>query len=84
MMSVVCGHTLDSVGRVDARDHIDVLPKAMLMFIFLMWLVALLMSIAYVTIEGHGECPWSVLPPEAIMMPVTHAAARNYVDIHDL
>ena len=39
---------------------------------------------ANVTTEGHGERPWSMLPPEAIMMPVTHAVARNHIDIQDL
>lgn len=43
---------------------------------------AILMSLAFVTIKGHGY-PWSVLLTEAMLMPVSHVATRGYVDVCD-
>lgn len=43
------------------------------------------MSLAGVTTKGcvDGGCLWSVEPPEAMLMSVAHAVARNHVEVDD-
>ena len=46
--------------------------------------LAVLMLVTCITMEGCTDrCPWSVLPPEAMLMSLGHATAEDCVGVYD-
>lgn len=50
----------------------------------LCFLKDVLMSMAHVTTDGHGGIPEFALPPEAMLMFMARAVARNQAEVHGL
>lgn len=46
------------------------------------WGRGMLMSTIHVTTEAHARCPWPVLPPGAMLMPVGQATSGDHTGVH--